>query len=96
VTLSTLPKLQHIGMVETFVTYKDGFEHLKKFKGQLKSVNLRQSLVLPADLEKLKEDHPGLEVTTSTMKEVAAKPYRRNQLLKWVSKEAAEYLKANE
>jgi len=91
--LATLPKLKRIGMNETFVTYKDGFEHLKPLKGRLESVTLRQSLVLPADIEKLKSDHPGLEVTRSTPAEVAEKPFRRNQLLKWASAEAVEYLK---
>lgn len=90
--LATLPKIQRIGMNETFVTYAGGFEHLKAKKGQLAVVELKQSLVLPADVEKLKADHPGLEVITSTMAEVAEKVYRRNQLLKWASPEAVEYL----
>jgi hypothetical protein len=94
--LATLPKLQRIGMNETFVTYADGFEHLKPLKGRLKAVALVQSLVLPADVEKLKADHPGLEVKTSPMAEVAEKAFRRAQLLKWASPEAVEYLKANE
>jgi hypothetical protein len=94
--LATLPKLQRIGMNETFVTYADGFEHLKPLQGRLKSVELVQSLVLPTDVEKLKADHPGLDVKTSTMAEVAEKTYRRNQLLKWASPEAVAYLKANE
>lgn len=92
--LASLPKLKRIGMNETFVTYKDGFEYLKPLKGRLESVTLRQSLVLPADVERLKADHPGLEVVTSTPAEVAEKPFRRNQLLKWASAEAVEYLKS--
>lgn len=94
--LATLPKIRRIGMNETFVTYAGGFEHLKPLSGQLESVALKWSLVQPADLEKLKADHPGLEVTTSTMAEVAEKRFRRNQLLKWASPEAAAFLKANE
>ena len=91
--LATLPKLKRIGMNETFVTYEDGFVHLKPLKGQLESVVLHQSLVLPADVDRLKDDHPGLSVTTSTPAEVAEKSFRRNQLLKWASAEAIEYLK---
>lgn len=91
--LATLARIKRIGMNETFVTYKDGFEHLKPLQGQLESVTLRQSLVLPADVKLLKVDHPGIEVTTSTPAEVAEKPFRRNQLLKWASPEAVEYLK---
>jgi hypothetical protein len=90
--LATLPKLKRIGMNETFVTYNNGFEHLKPLQGRLEAVTLRQSLVLPADVERLKADHPGLEVTTSTPAEVAEKPFRRNQLQKWASAEAVEYL----
>lgn len=94
--LATIPRIRKIGMNETFVTYAGGFEHLKPLKGQLESVELKQTLVLPGDLEKLAADHPDLELTTSTMAEVAEKTYRRNQLLKWASPEAVAYLKANE
>jgi hypothetical protein len=95
-TLATLPKIRRIGMLETFVTYAGGFEHLKSKKGQLVAMDLTQSLVLPADIGKLKADHPGIEVKVSTMKEVAEKAFRRSQLLKWASPEAVEYLKREE
>jgi hypothetical protein len=92
-TLATLPQLRRIGMHETFVTYAGGLEHLRPLQGRLEAVSLRLSLVLPADVEQLRGDHPGLEVITSTPAEVADKPFRRNQLLKWASAEAVAYLK---
>ncbi|TVP96786.1 MAG: hypothetical protein EA381_16675 [Planctomycetaceae bacterium] len=92
-TLATLPRIKRIGMDETFLTYDDGFEHLKPLRGRLESVGLKQSLVLPSDVEKLKADHPGLEVETSTPAEIAQNRYLTNQLLKWASPEAGEYLK---
>jgi hypothetical protein len=91
-TLATLPKIKRIGLYETFVTYDDGFEHLKPLKGQLEFVGLKLSLVLPADIEKLKTDHPGIEVVISTPAEVGENQYLRNQLLRWASPEAVEYL----
>lgn len=91
-TLATLPRIKRIGMDETFLTYAEGFEHLKPLRGRLESVSLKQSLVLPADIEKLKADHPGLEVTTSTPAEIAENRYIFNQLLKWASPEAADHL----
>jgi hypothetical protein len=92
-TLATLPKIKRIGLDETFVTYDDGFEHLKPLKGQLVFVGLKLSLVLPADIEKLKADHPGIEVITSTPAEIGESQYIRNQLLRWASLEAIEFLK---
>jgi len=90
--LATIPNIKRIGMVECFVTYDGGFAHLKPLSGQLEAMNLKLSLVLDSDIEKLRADHPGIEVTTSTIEEVAKKPYRRNQLLKWASPEAKALL----
>jgi len=90
--LATLPKLERLGLHETFVTYDGGLKHLAKRKGQLKSVSFKMALVLPADVEKLKADHPGLEVETSTPAEILASPNARG-VLKWASPEAVAYLK---
>ena len=40
-----------------------------------------------------KDDHPRIEVVTSTPAEVGENRYLRNQLLRWASPEAVEYLK---
>jgi len=92
-TLATLPKIERIGMDETFLTYEDGFEHLKRLRGQLKFVGMKNSLVLPADVESLMADHPELEVATSTPAEIAENQYFFRQLLQWANPEAVEYLK---
>lgn len=90
--LATIPNIKRIGMVECYVTYDGGFIHLKPLSGQLEAMDLKLSLVLEADVEKLKADHPGIEVTTSSIDEVAKKPYRRNQLMKWAGPEAKALL----
>ena len=93
--LATLPKLERLGLHETFVTYDGGLKHLAKLKGQLKSVSFKMALVLPADVEKLKADHPGLEVETSTPAEILASPNARG-VQKWASPEAIEYLRSGD
>jgi hypothetical protein len=92
VVLATLPKLKRLGIHETFVTYDGGLIHLKPLKGRLKSVSFKVALVLPADVEKLKADHPGLEVETSTPAEILAGPNSRG-VERWASPEAVAYLK---
>jgi hypothetical protein len=92
-TLATLPKLKRLGLHETFVTYDGGLEHLRALKGTLAFVSFKNALVLPADVEKLKADHPGVEVETSTPAEILAAPNSRG-VLKWAGPEAVQYLKA--
>ncbi len=89
--LATVPKLKRLGLHETFVTYDGGLEHLKVLKGTLAFVSFKNGLVLPADVEKLKTDHPGLEVETSTPAEILAAPNSRG-VLRWASPEAVQYL----
>ncbi len=91
--LATLPKLKRLGLHETFVTYDGGLEHLKGLKGTLAFTSFKNALVLPADVEKLKADHPGLEVETSTPAEILAAPNSRG-VLKWASPEAVKWLQS--
>lgn len=88
---ATLPKLRELGLHETFLTYENGLKHLRDHK-QLKKLSLKDSLVLPADLEKLKQDLPALVVETSTPAEILAGPNSRG-VARWASPEAKEYLK---
>lgn len=92
-SLATIPKLKRIGLHETFVTYDSGLEHLKSLKGILEFVSFKAALVLPSDVEKLKVDHPGLTVETSTPAEILAAPNSRG-VLRWASPEALQYLNA--
>jgi len=89
--LATLPKLKRLGLHETFLTYDGGLKHLAPLKGRLEAVSFKGALVLPADVEKLKADHPGLKVETSTPAEILAAPNSRG-VLKWASPEARQYL----
>ncbi len=91
--LATLPKLKRLGIHETFVTYEGGLKHLKTLKGRLESVSFKGALVLPADVEKLKADHPGLKVETSTPAEILAAPNSRG-VERWATPEAVAYLKS--
>ena len=93
--LATLPKLKRLGIHETFVTYEGGLKHLQPQKGRLESVSFKGALVLPADVEKLKADHPGLKVETSTPAEILAAPNSRSverwaRRRRWLTCEAAQ------
>ncbi|MCS6850611.1 MAG: hypothetical protein NZ700_05520 [Gemmataceae bacterium] len=94
-TFATMPKLKRLNLHETFLTYDGGLKHLKPLKGQLQAISFKGSLVLPADVEKLRQDHPGIEITTSAPAEILGTPNSRG-LLKWASPEAIEYLKLGE
>lgn len=91
--LATIPNLRKLGLHETFVTYEGGLKHLVALKGKLMEVSFKNALVLPADVEKLKSDHPGLKVETSTPAEILAAPNSRG-VLKWASPEAVQWLQA--
>lgn len=90
----TLPKLRELGLHETFLTYNGGLKHLGNLK-TLSLLSLKHSLVLPADVEKLKKDLPTLKVETSTPAEILDAPNSRG-VARWASPEAKEYLKTGE
>ncbi len=94
VTLATLPRLKRVAMHETFVKWEDGFNHLQPLSGQIEAISLVKTLILPADLERLKAEFPKAQFTTATLAEVSENAYRSNQLLKWSTPEAADYLRA--
>lgn len=90
-TLATLPKLTHVGYKEGFASYVGGFEHLAPLKGRLKEIDLTNSLVLPADREKLQADHPQATIKTTAAPDLAKNAYTTNRLLKWASPEAVAW-----
>jgi hypothetical protein len=94
VTLATLPRLKRVAMHETFVKWEDGFSHLQPLASQLEAISLVKTLILPADLERLKTEFPKAQFTTATLAEVSENAYRSNQLLKWATPAAADYLRA--
>ncbi len=68
--LATIPNLEKLRFNESYVTYENGLDHLKPLAGKLKSLDLGMSLVTRADLERVRSDHPALEITPSTPAEV--------------------------
>lgn len=92
-SLAALPRLRRLGLHETFLTYDGGLKHLAPLRGRLEWVSFKLALVLPADLERFRADHPGLEIETSTPAEILAAPNARG-VLKWASPEARAYLEA--
>jgi len=93
-TLATLPRLKRVAMHETFVKWEDGFSHLEPLSGQIEAISLVKTLILPADLERLKTEFPKAQFTTATLAEVGDNAYRVNQILKWATPEAADSLRA--
>ncbi len=68
--LGTLPRLERFKIVETYLTFDGGFEHLVKFADQLQTIELNNTLVPPADLERLKEALPKTEIKQAPMAEI--------------------------
>jgi len=89
--LATIPKLSQIGLNETCMTYDGALEHLKPLAGRLKKVTFDASLVLPGDIEKLKADHPGLEVPKPNLGGLFRSGMRQNQIKKCATPEALAY-----
>jgi hypothetical protein len=89
---ATMPRLKRLNLHETFLTYDGGLKHLAPLKGRLEAVSFKGSLVLPADVESLRRDHPSLGIVTSTPAEILEAPNSRG-VMKWASSAAIEYLK---
>lgn len=70
VSIAKMPKVEHVGFHEAFVTYESGFKHLLAMKGRLKTLDLSMSLVNAADLELVRADHPDAKITTITPAEI--------------------------
>ncbi len=65
-----MPKVEHVGFHEAFVTYESGLKHLLPMKGRLKTLDLSMSLVNAADLDLVRADHPDAKITTITPAEI--------------------------
>lgn len=95
IVLATLPKLKRLSLAETFLTYENGLKHLSIGKGRMELISFKGSLVLPADVAKLKADLPEATIETSSPAEILAAPNSRG-VLKWASPEGQAYLKTGE
>jgi len=70
-SIAKIPHLKKVGFRECYITYENGFAHLKPLAGQLEEIDLRMSLFSLADLNRLKADHPEAEIMTQTPEEIA-------------------------
>ena len=99
--LGTCPRLRSLQVSETYLTWDGGLRHLAGLKG-LKSLDLKNCLIDPADVEKAKAAMPGAVVAWEGLAgagaTLAASPFARGKAEKWMPKEllakAAEVAKA--
>jgi hypothetical protein len=93
-SIAKMPKVEHVGFHEAFVTYDRGLKHLLPMKGRLKTLDLSMSLINAADLELVKADHPGAKVTTISPAEIVKRhSYVAARIAGVATGEAAEELK---
>jgi hypothetical protein len=89
-----MPKVEHVGFHEAFVTYDGGLKHLLAMKGRLKTLDLSMSLVNAADLDRVRADHPDAKITTITPAEIVKRhSYVASRIARIATGEAAEELK---
>jgi hypothetical protein len=89
-----MPKVEHVGFHEAFVTYDGGLKHLLAMKGRLKTLDLSMSLVNAADLERVRADHSDAKITTITPAEIVKRhSYVASRIARIATGEAAEELK---
>lgn len=92
--IAGMPKVEHVGFHEAFVTYDGGLKHLLSMKGRLKTLDLSMSLVNAADLERVRSDHPGVKITTIPPDEIVKRHrFVAGRLARIAHGEAAEELK---
>ena len=93
-SIAKMPKVEHVGFQEAFVTYEGGFKHLLAMKGRLTTLDLSMSLVNAADLELVRADHPDAKITTIPPAEIVKRhSYVAARLAGVATGEAAEELK---
>jgi len=93
--IGRIPNLKEVGFNESYITYDNGFIHLKPLAGQLEKINLRMSLFRDEDLQRLRADHPEAEIVTQTPQEIVqTHPWIANQLTRLAPPEVAAPLEA--
>jgi hypothetical protein len=93
-SIAKMPKVEHIGFHESFVTYEGGFKHLAVMKGRLKALDLSMSLVNAADLELSRADHPDAKITTIPPAEIVKRhSFVARRIARIATGEAAEEMK---
>lgn len=61
-SLASCPQIKEISLSESYLTYENGLKHLVAVKETLQLLDLRNSLLEPADVEKIKAALPETEV----------------------------------
>ena len=93
-SIAKMPKVEHVGFHEAFVTYDGGFEHLLPMKGRLKTLDLSMSLINTADLERVRADHPNAKIITIPPAEIVKRHrFVASRLARIATGAAAEELK---
>jgi hypothetical protein len=93
-SIAKMPKVEHVGFHEAFVTYEGGLEHLLAIKGRLKTLDLSMSLVNTADLELVRADHPDAKITTISPAEIVKRhSFVASRIARTATGQAAEELK---
>jgi hypothetical protein len=88
--LAECPKLTKFGIAETWLTWARGLQHLTKRKGQLVEIDLGNSIIDPADVERLKREMPGTKVIwggPTAAAEELTKSWLRGRAEQWIPKE---------
>lgn len=63
-TAASLPKVRELVFKDAIATYDGGLSRLRPVAGRLLKLELRNTLALPADLDRFRADHPQAEVIT--------------------------------
>lgn len=92
--IGRIPNLEVLTLAGVYLPYDGGLEYLKPLAGKLKTIAFPQTLVAPADLERLKADHPEAEILPSTYQQL--KDGRFFKAFQRVAPEAVEALRVAE
>ena len=93
-SIAKMPKVEHVGFHEAFVTYESGLKHLLPMKGRLKTLDLSMSLINTADLELVRVDHPDAKITTISPAEIVKRhSFVASRIARTATGQAAEELR---
>lgn len=68
--LAKIPNLKRFKVVETFLSYEDGLEHLAALGDQIEEIDLGNTVVPQEDLERLRTELPGAKIEHKPVEEI--------------------------
>lgn len=98
--ISRMPAMKRIRIVETYLSYDAGFSHVvQKLGDQVTEIDIGNTVVPPADLERLKEALPNAEIRHDPMAEIGKLILENwkgadRKLAKWAPKEVLDLYRA--